>query len=148
MAAATGFAKPNTHQTESNPQTAAMAATKEDIENLKTDIVSLQDQLVELSTSLKRFKYDQPEIMEKLRNELMDIHTTSTSATAQTISEIKATVTKIEADMGEGFEQQTGRNKIAINDLNNVIGKLKVDFEDYKKAQGTTDTQATSGSAS
>ena len=36
---------------------------------------------------------------------------------------------------------------IAINDLNNVIGKLKVDFEDYKKAQETTETQATSGSA-
>ena len=113
-----------------------MAATNEDIENLKTDIVSLQDQLVELSTSLKRFKYDQPETMEKLRNEIMDIHTTSTSATAQTISEIKATVTKIEADMGEGFEQQTGRNMISINDLNNVIGKLKVDFVDLQEGTG------------
>ena len=78
----------------------------------------------------------------------MDIHTTSTSATAQTISDLKATVTKIEKDMGEGLEQQKGRNKTAINDLNDVIGKLKVDFENYKKAQETTETQATSGSAS
>ena len=125
-----------------------MAATKEDIEHVKSDIVSIQDQLVEISTSLKRLKFDLPQTTEKLKDEIMDIHTTSTSATAQTISDLKATVTKIEKDMGEGLEQQKGRNKTAINDLNDVIGKLKVDFENYKKAQETTETQATSGSAS
>ena len=125
-----------------------MAATKEDIENVKSDIVSIQDQLVEISTSLKRLKYDLPQTTEKLKDEIMDIHTTSTSATAQTISDLKATVTNIEKDTGEGLEQHKGRNKILIKDLNDVIGHLEVDFGNYKNAQGTKGTQATSGSAS
>ena len=86
-----------------------MAATKEDIEHVKSDIVSIQDQLVEISTSLKRLKFDLPHTTEKLKDEIMDIHTTSTSATAQTISDLKATVTKIEKDMGRRIGATEGK---------------------------------------
>ena len=53
-----------------------MAATKEDIEHVKSDIVSIQDPLVEISTSLKTLKFDLPHTTEKLKDEIMDIHTT------------------------------------------------------------------------